>query len=186
MSKVDDLIAAARGELGSSYLYGAEGPDRFDCSGLMQYVYAKIGVKLPRTAAEQQATATTVKSPVPGDLVFYGNPAHHVGLYIGGGKMIAAPHSGTVVQVQDVYGTPTYGRVSGLGATSAYVTDVVTGGISGALSDAINNVSQKAQETVIKVLIGGVGLALVGFGVVRMASPQLARAARNVREAIPV
>ena len=186
MSKVDDLVAAARAELGSPYLYGAEGPNRFDCSGLMQYVFARIGITLPRTAAAQQAATTTVTNPVPGDLVFYGNPAHHVGLYIGGGKMIAAPHSGSVVQVQQVYGSPTYGRVASLGAGATYVTDVVSGGLSSALSDTINNVSQQARDTVVKVLIAGAGLGLLGFGVYKTVSPRLRQAGRSVREAIPV
>jgi cell wall-associated NlpC family hydrolase len=86
MSKVADLIALATTQLGKPYVYGDEGPNTFDCSGLMQYVFGLVGIRLPRTAAQQQKSVTRVASPVPGDLVFYGAPAHHVALYIGGGR----------------------------------------------------------------------------------------------------
>ncbi|WP_274919658.1 C40 family peptidase [Streptomyces sp. WZ-12] len=74
----------------------------FDCSGLTLYVYAKVGVTLPRTAAAQYAASKPIKSnPMPGDLVFYGSSAesiHHVGIYVGGGYMIDAPRPGTEVR----------------------------------------------------------------------------------------
>ncbi|MDT0454060.1 C40 family peptidase [Streptomyces hesseae] len=75
----------------------------FDCSGLTLYAYAKVGIALPRTAAEQYAASDPVKpgQEIPGDLVFYGNsPAnlHHVGIYIGGGWIINAPRPGTQVR----------------------------------------------------------------------------------------
>ncbi|MFF7558250.1 NlpC/P60 family protein [Streptomyces olivaceus] len=75
----------------------------FDCSGLTLYAYAKAGITLPRTAAEQYASSEPVKpgQVKPGDLVFYGSSAasiHHVGIYIGGGWMIEAPRPGTQVR----------------------------------------------------------------------------------------
>jgi cell wall-associated NlpC family hydrolase len=80
-----------------------------DCSGLVQRVFADEGVALPRTAAEQSQMGTNVPSlsqALPGDLVFYGSPAEHVGIYIGNGQIINAPHSGQSVSITGV-GTPT-------------------------------------------------------------------------------
>lgn len=168
MSKVTDLLTYAGQQLGEPYHYGDEGPNSFDCSGLMQYVFGLVGIKLPRTAREQQRFATRVTSPVPGDLVFYGNPAHHVALYIGGGKQLAAPHTGDVVRIQNVNqgGHPTYGRVSGLGAAAgavfAPVADV-TGAAAGALGSVLDWAGPARK---IMLEAGGVltGLALVGLG----------------------
>ena len=103
MSIVDTFLAAATSQLGVPYSYGDESPsDGFDCSGLVLWSASQAGVRgVPRTARAQQAAATPVTTPRPGDLVFYGAPAHHVGIYIGGGKIIHAPHTGDVVR----YGT---------------------------------------------------------------------------------
>jgi len=86
MTIVDDIIALATAEIGSPYVYGDEGPDTFDCSGLVQYVYGLKGYKLPRTAAQQQKYVKPVTNPLPGDLVYWGDPAYHTAIYIGGGE----------------------------------------------------------------------------------------------------
>lgn len=88
---------------GINYVYGGSSPSGFDCSGLMQYVYAHFGISLPRTSFDQFGTGTAVSQSdlKPGDLVFF-NGASHVGMYIGNGLMIHAPHTGTVVQVAPV------------------------------------------------------------------------------------
>lgn len=108
------VVAEAEKFLGVPYVWGGESPSGFDCSGLVQYVYAQLGISLPRTSEEQALVGTPVASLAqarPGDLVFFagsdGTPTApgHVGIYIGGGKMIDAPYSGTVVQVQTVAGT---------------------------------------------------------------------------------
>jgi cell wall-associated NlpC family hydrolase len=114
--------AAARRYLGVPYKWGGTGPNAFDCSGLTQQVFADLGINLPRTAAQQQQATQLVgglKSAQPGDLIFYGHPAHHVAIYIGNGMMIAAPHSGANVQVQQVYGSPEVRRVGGGGGGAA-------------------------------------------------------------------
>jgi cell wall-associated NlpC family hydrolase len=87
--------------VGMPYVWGAAGPDSFDCSGLVQWAWAQAGVHLPRIASDQQAWATPVpiSQLAPGDLVFFGSPAHHVGMYIGNGLMINAPHAGASVTV---------------------------------------------------------------------------------------
>ncbi len=113
-------IAAAESQLGKPYVYGGSGPDTWDCSGLTQFAYRLAGVGLPRTAAEQYLAVAT-KVPLgelqAGDLLFWAtNPAdpnsiHHVAIYLGNAQMIAAPHTGTVVQIQPVYLDGYYGAV---------------------------------------------------------------------------
>jgi len=112
-------IAAARTRLGTPYVWGATGPASFDCSGLTGWAYAQAGLRLPRTSREQWYAGPHVglAELAAGDLLFWAtdpaNPAtiHHVALYIGNGMMIAAPHSGAVVQVQPVYYTGYIGAV---------------------------------------------------------------------------
>jgi cell wall-associated NlpC family hydrolase len=104
-------INYACGQLGLPYVWGGNGPAAghagFDCSGLTKAAYAAAGVTLPRTAHAQYHAGPHVPSNeplLPGDLVFYGNPntkIHHVGLYIGDGKMINAPTFGKPVQIED-------------------------------------------------------------------------------------
>jgi peptidoglycan DL-endopeptidase CwlO len=95
----------ALAQMGKDYLWGGAGPDTFDCSGLMQWSWANAGISLPRVAADQQAWAAAVpiSQVQPGDLVFFGNPAHHVGMYIGNGLMIEAPHTGAVIQLSSIW-----------------------------------------------------------------------------------
>ena len=109
------VVADAQRYLGVPYLWGGTDPAKgLDCSGLTQRVYADLGISLPRTAAQQATTGTPVASLAdarPGDLVFFDNSSSragidHVGVYIGGGQMIAAPTEGEKVKVQSV-GTPT-------------------------------------------------------------------------------
>lgn len=178
MSKADQAISIAQSELGKPYSYGAEGPNAFDCSGLIQWVYSHVGIDLPRTAAAQQDATTPTGKPRAGDLVFWGDPATHVGLYIGGGKMIAAPHTGAKVRVEDVYGTPSgYGRVSGAGAVAS-VAGAVTGANTALFSGAGGLTDQIVggfRDVGIKVTFGGLGLALVGAGVYVAFGSQLKR-----------
>jgi len=98
-------VAMARRELGVPYVWGGESPAGFDCSGLVQYVYARLGVELPRVAAAQYGAGRHVSQSDlrPGDLVFFDHLGH-VGIYIGGGMFIHAPHTGTVVQIGSLSG----------------------------------------------------------------------------------
>ena len=98
--------------LGVPYVWGGNTPAGFDCSGLVQYVYAQLGISLPRTSYEQQAVATPISLVAlqPGDLVFWGASAYHVGIYIGNGQFIHAPAPGQNVKIQ------TYAEYSYTGA----------------------------------------------------------------------
>jgi peptidoglycan DL-endopeptidase CwlO len=104
------VIAVAQQYLGVPYVYGGSSPSGFDCSGFTMYCYAQIGIGLAHNAAAQQASVAAVSSPQPGDLVFFGYPAYHVGIYVGGGSMIHAPHTGTVVSYGSTAGASGYGR----------------------------------------------------------------------------
>ncbi len=96
-------VGAAMGKQGKPYVWGATGPNSFDCSGLMVWAYAQAGVSLPRTSQEQASVGTNVGTNIanaqPGDLVIYHSDAHHVGMYIGNGLVVHAPHTGDVVKV---------------------------------------------------------------------------------------
>lgn len=108
-------IKYARTKIGVPYLWGGTGTaaqgGRFDCSGLTQAAYAKAGISIPRVANDQYNTTDVHPSwneLKPGDLVFFGQKGnsrsiHHVGIYIGGGKMLHAPRTGTLIRVNDVH-----------------------------------------------------------------------------------
>lgn len=106
------IIATASSLTGISYVWGGTTPAGFDCSGYTSYVYRQVGLSIPRTARAQQAYLTPVSDPQPGDLVFFGNPAHHVGIYAGGGMMYDSPHSGSATSLRRIYsGVAGYGRL---------------------------------------------------------------------------
>jgi cell wall-associated NlpC family hydrolase len=97
-------LAFARAQLGKPYVYAAAGPNSFDCSGLTMVAWAHGGVAMVHHAADQYATFPKVPLDQlqPGDLVFYGNPIHHVGMYVGAGMMIEAPHTGAFVRYASI------------------------------------------------------------------------------------
>ncbi|WNI15169.1 C40 family peptidase [Actinacidiphila sp. ITFR-21] len=97
-------VAAARRTLGAPYVWGATGPNAFDCSGLMVYLYRQAGVALPRTSQEQLNSGPRVPldQARPGDLVIYRGDASHVGMYVGGGQVIHAPYPGARVRYDPV------------------------------------------------------------------------------------
>lgn len=104
------VLAIAARYLGTPYVYGGATPAGFDCSGFTMYVFAQVGISLPRSAAAQQAAATPVSSPQPGDLVFFGYPAYHVGIYAGNGMMYDSPRTGLSVSLRSIWGGASYGR----------------------------------------------------------------------------
>jgi peptidoglycan DL-endopeptidase CwlO len=109
-----EIVAIAQRELGKPYVFGTAGPNTFDCSGLTMYCYAQIGIGLYHGATYQYRASTPVplNALLPGDLVFFGSPSYcyHVGIYAGGGQMIAAPHTGAVVSYCSISGAFSGGR----------------------------------------------------------------------------
>lgn len=99
------VIADAKKYLGVKYVWGGEDPSGFDCSGLVQFVYKKFGVDLPRVSQDQASAGRAISKAEakPGDLVFYGKPATHVGIYLGNGMMLDAPNSKSVVRIEKLW-----------------------------------------------------------------------------------
>lgn len=106
----EGVIAAATKYIGVPYVWGGTDPDSgLDCSGLVQQVYADLGIDLPRVSSDQARVGMPVASLAdaqPGDLVAFNTPVDHIGIYAGDGKMIVAPKRGENVQVQDITMTP--------------------------------------------------------------------------------
>ncbi|MFK0115875.1 NlpC/P60 family protein [Streptomyces sp. NPDC090994] len=98
-------FSAAQSKIGSPYVYGATGPSSYDCSGLTSWAYAQAGVSIPRTSEAQSQIGTRITSQSDlqvGDLVFFFNDLHHVGLYAGNGQVLHAPRTGTVVRYESM------------------------------------------------------------------------------------
>jgi cell wall-associated NlpC family hydrolase len=108
VNRAQKAIEAAYSELGKPYIWGAVGPDGFDCSGLMQHVWGAAGVMLPRTSQEQAGAGQTIalSDIQPGDLVVYFAGRTHVGMYVGNGLIIHAPRPGSAVQFASVTSMP--------------------------------------------------------------------------------
>lgn len=111
-SAANAIVGLAHEYMGTPYVWGGESPKGFDCSGFAQFLYGKAGIRIPRTTYTQWQAGRAVPSGqlAPGDLVFFkgsdsvGGLPGHVGIYIGGGKMIDAPHTGASVRVESVTG----------------------------------------------------------------------------------
>ena len=105
----NELVAFARKQIGDPYRAGRAGPDAFDCSGLVRYVFKQItGKTLPHYSKSQYNQVQKIRKSdaQPGDLVFFfKNGAHHVGIYIGNGKMIDAPNAGERVGISPITGS---------------------------------------------------------------------------------
>jgi cell wall-associated NlpC family hydrolase len=97
------VVGIALGQLGTPYAWGGAAPGGFDCSGLVMWAYAQVGVSLPHSTYAQYAMGVPVSQDQlqPGDLVFF-DGVGHVGIYIGGGQFVHAPHTGDVVKVSSL------------------------------------------------------------------------------------
>ncbi|MFH8700448.1 MULTISPECIES: C40 family peptidase [Streptomyces] len=104
-TKAEKALAFARSQIGKPYVWGATGPDSYDCSGLTQAAWKAAGVDIPRVTYDQVNAGTTVSlsSAQPGDLVFFYDDVTHVGIYIGNGMMIHAPKPGAYVREESIY-----------------------------------------------------------------------------------
>ncbi|MFK0046003.1 C40 family peptidase [Streptomyces sp. NPDC090741] len=110
--RASTAVGGVLAEIGKPYVWGAEGPSAFDCSGLMQYVYARAGIRLPRTTWDQinAGSRVPVSQVRPGDLIFYRGGAH-VGMYVGDGKVVHAPRPGRTVTTQRIDAMPVFAVV---------------------------------------------------------------------------
>ena len=101
--KANKALSFCKGKLGTPYLWGGTGP-RYDCSGLMMKAYASVGISIPRTSKQQSTFGKAVsKSNLQaGDLVFFGSPVHHVGMYIGNNQYIHSPKTGDVIKISNL------------------------------------------------------------------------------------
>lgn len=108
VSTAGGVVGIAAQYIGVPYVWGGSSPAGFDCSGLVQYVYAQIGISLPRTAQAIAGSGTPVSAAEarPGDVVYFSHG--HVGIYVGNGQMIHAPQPGRTVEQAPIYGADYY------------------------------------------------------------------------------
>jgi peptidoglycan DL-endopeptidase CwlO len=106
-------IKYAMAQVGKAYVYGAAGPNAFDCSGLTMMAWAQAGVGLPHSSSAQYSSGQRIAASdlQPGDLVFYYSPISHVGMYIGNGLIVHAANPGAGVRVAELYSMPYVGAV---------------------------------------------------------------------------
>ncbi len=109
------VLAEAAKHLGAPYVYGASGPNSFDCSGLTRYVFAKVGIALPRSSAQQYNAVrhVSVASRQVGDLIFFrlsGGGINHVGIYAGNDTILVAPKTGDHVRYERIWTSYSVGR----------------------------------------------------------------------------
>jgi cell wall-associated NlpC family hydrolase len=128
-----NVVADAKKYLGVPYVWGGESKSGIDCSGLVQASFGDLGVKLPRTAAEQQQVGQAVPSlsqAQPGDLLFFGQPAYHVAIYLGNNQLIESPEPGKTVHITNVYQAPT--SIRRIAAPDASLAAAPAGALSAA------------------------------------------------------
>ncbi|MGY1691667.1 C40 family peptidase [Geodermatophilus sp. SYSU D01105] len=103
-AQVAEVLEAALAQVGDDYVWGGTGPNGFDCSGLTSFAFRAAGVSLPHSSRAQSGMGAAVSRSQlqPGDLVFFGSPVYHVGIYVGGGKMVHARTFGQPVAVTSV------------------------------------------------------------------------------------
>lgn len=105
-TKRETVVNAALSYLGTPYVYGGAAPSGMDCSGLVLLAYKSIDIDLPHYTVSQFNSGTPTNEPKKGDLVFFGSDLHHVGIYIGDGQYVHAPHTGDVVKISSLAARP--------------------------------------------------------------------------------
>jgi cell wall-associated NlpC family hydrolase len=106
-------VRFALAQVGKSYVYAGTGPNSYDCSGLTMAAYRSVGVYLPHQSSAQYNSGRHIPASQlqPGDLVFYYSPIHHVGMYIGGGRIVHAANPSSGVTIAPLYSMPYVGAV---------------------------------------------------------------------------
>lgn len=154
----DRVVEYARLQIGDPYVWGAEGPNGFDCSGLIYAAYKAAGLNVSRTVARElgkQGTAVPLAQARPGDVVYFDNPGtvDHVGIYIGGGQMIDAPTTGQKVAVRSIRNPTSIRRMPGVNAPAqgggfADAVGSVLGPAAGAGAGVLSGVGDAAGDAV--------------------------------------
>lgn len=194
MADINAILTQLRSELGKPYVWGATGPNSFDCSGLVQFIYGHNGISLPRTSLAQSKVGMPIAKGAqqPGDLVFSDwegkGVVSHVAIYVGGGQVIEAPQPGTPVKVTPLGASymahvKTIQRVTGItgsagvdfagagGGTAAGQFDGITNALSG-VGQTFSKIADTASildkltmpQFWVRVTAGVAGTALVFFG----------------------
>ncbi|APP11246.1 peptidase M23 [Lactiplantibacillus plantarum subsp. plantarum] len=129
----------------NKYVYGAEGPSAFDCSGLVEYTLKKLGISFPRTSGEQYKASKHVSDPKPGDLVFFGpGGSDHVGVYTGNGEFYSAENEKDGMGISKVHGGgygsfAGYGRVPGLSDSTSSDKSSKSSGLLGTIKKQVGS-----------------------------------------------
>ncbi|MCT4443492.1 peptidase M23 [Lactiplantibacillus argentoratensis] len=129
----------------NKYVYGAEGPSAFDCSGLVEYTLKKLGISFPRTSGEQYKASKRVSNPKPGDLVFFGpGGSDHVGVYTGNGEFYSAENEKDGMGISKVHGGgygsfAGYGRVPGLSDSTSSDKSSKSSGLLGTIKKQVGS-----------------------------------------------
>lgn len=175
-----DLINYGLTLRGKPYVFGAEGPNAFDCSGLMQYVFGHFGIRLPRVTGDQVKVGSAVSKGFqkPGDLVFSswdGKPHSHVGMYIGDNKILVAPKPGDVVKVQSLNENylrhvDAIRRIPGIDGGPSTADKVVQGITENPVTAAAARTAQSLEN--IAASIGSIGK--VAEWIMRLSIPSVA------------
>lgn len=107
----DQIVSAAKSKVGSPYVWGATGPNAFDCSGLVSWAHQQVGISIPRTSQAQVASGKRVSRDQlrPGDVIAFYGGASHVGVYIGNGQVVHASTEGVPVGYASIDSMPFYG-----------------------------------------------------------------------------
>jgi uncharacterized protein YycO len=168
----NDVVAAAKKYLGTPYVFGSTNPDKgLDCSALVQRAYKDLGIKLPRISSDQAKVGTKVdglSAAKPGDILAFGSPVHHVAIYLGHNKMIAAPKPGDHVKIQSVYEKPTHirrviGTEAAAGASAVRPASLQGAGKLGAVPYSQMFVAAGAKHGVSAKLLAAVAKVESGY-----------------------
>jgi peptidoglycan DL-endopeptidase CwlO len=159
-----EVVDLAQRYLGVPYVWGGDDPSGFDCSGLVQHVFAQVGVDLPRVSSDQARVGRPVASLAearPGDLVAFNSPVDHIGIYAGDGMMVVAPHRGDVVKLQRLYSEPTAIRRvlpdnAGTAATRSGDTAALLGGLLSAQRTGLLGIPASSADSLVSTLLQGV------------------------------
>ncbi|MHC1685355.1 MAG: C40 family peptidase [Clostridiaceae bacterium] len=121
----NDILTEAKKHLGKPYSYGSNGPNSFDCSGFVQYVYKQFNVNLPRTTYDQVNVGTPVSKDqlLPGDIVF--TEPYHVGIYVGNNQFIHAPQSNDVIKIEPLWSFYSARRVMNYSNEPKYIDEIL-------------------------------------------------------------